>query len=84
MGILSWIVVGLIAGMLAKWIMPGTQKAGLILTMALGIVGGLLGGFIMSLIGGTGVTGFNLQTLLVATFGALLVLFIYGFVGKRR
>ncbi len=83
MGILSWIVVGLIAGLLAKWIFPGDQKAGFFVTTALGIVGALLGGFVMSLIGGIGVTGFNLQTLLVATFGALLVLFIYGLVRKR-
>ncbi|MDZ4178761.1 MAG: GlsB/YeaQ/YmgE family stress response membrane protein [Coriobacteriia bacterium] len=84
MGILSWIVVGLIAGLLAKWIFPGDQNAGFILTTVLGIVGALVGGFIMSLIGGTGVTGFNLQTLLVATVGALLVLFIYGMVVRKR
>ncbi|MDO8848946.1 MAG: GlsB/YeaQ/YmgE family stress response membrane protein [Coriobacteriia bacterium] len=83
MGILSWIIVGLIAGALAKWIMPGNQKAGIFITMVLGIAGGVLGGFIMSLIGGTGVTGFNLQTLLVATLGALVVLLIYGLVNKR-
>lgn len=83
MGILSWIVVGLIAGALAKWIMPGNQNAGCFVTMLLGIVGGLLGGYVMSLIGGTGVTGFNLQTLLVATVGALLVLFVYGLVKKK-
>lgn len=83
MGILSWIIVGLIAGALAKWIMPGNQNAGFFITMLLGIVGAVLGGFIMSLLGGTGVTGFNLQTLLVATLGALLVLFLYGVIRKR-
>jgi uncharacterized membrane protein YeaQ/YmgE (transglycosylase-associated protein family) len=83
MGILSWIIVGLIAGLLAKWIMPGDQKAGFFVTMALGIAGGLLGGFVMSLIGKTGVTGFNLQTLLVATLGALVVLFVYGLLKKK-
>lgn len=83
MGILSWIVVGLIAGALAKWIMPGAQRAGIFMTMVLGIVGGLVGGYIMSLIGKTGVTGFNLQTLLVATLGALVVLFIYSLVRKK-
>lgn len=82
MGILSWILVGLVAGMLAKWIMPGDQKAGFFVTMALGIVGGLVGGYVMSLITGEGVTGFNLQTLLVATVGALIVLLVYGFVRK--
>ncbi len=83
MGILSWIIVGLIAGALAKWIMPGKQNAGIFITMMLGIAGGVLGGFIMSLIGKTGVTGFNLSTLLVATLGALVVLLIYGLVNKR-
>lgn len=82
MGIFSWIIVGLIAGVLAKWIMPGDQKAGFFVTMALGIVGGLLGGFVMSLITGEGVTGFNLTTLLVATAGALVVLVAYGFLRK--
>jgi len=86
MGIFSWIIVGLIAGVLAKWIMPGEQKAGFFVTMALGIVGGLLGGFVMSLITGEGVTEFNLTTLLVATAGALVVLVAYGFLrkGARR
>lgn len=83
MGILSWIVVGLIAGILAKWIMPGDQNAGFFLTTILGIAGALVGGFIMSLIGGTGVTGFNLQTLLVATLGALLVLFLHSVIRKK-
>ena len=82
MGILSWIFVGIVAGLLAKWIMPGDQKAGFLLTMALGILGALLGGGIMSLIGKEAITGFNLTTLLVATLGALLVLVIYGFVRK--
>ncbi|MBN2841272.1 MAG: GlsB/YeaQ/YmgE family stress response membrane protein [Coriobacteriia bacterium] len=82
MGIFSWIVVGLIAGMLAKWIMPGDQKAGFFMTMGLGIVGGLVGGFVMSLITGEGVTGFNLYTLLVATLGAVIVLLVYGFARK--
>jgi len=82
MGILSWIVVGLIAGMLAKWIMPGDQKAGFFATMGLGIAGGVVGGYIMSLIAGEGVTGFSIQTLLVATVGAVVVLLVYGFVRK--
>ena len=86
MGIFSWIIVGLIAGMLAKWIMPGDQKAGFFVTMALGIVGGLVGGFVMSLITGESLTGFNLTSLLVATAGAVLVLVAYGFLrkGARR
>ncbi|HAL30676.1 MAG TPA: GlsB/YeaQ/YmgE family stress response membrane protein [Coriobacteriia bacterium] len=83
MGILSWILVGLVAGLLAKWIMPGDQKAGFFLTTGLGIVGALLGGGIMSLIGKEAITGFNLTTLLVATAGAVLVLVVYGMIKKR-
>lgn len=82
MGIFSWVFVGLIAGMLAKWIMPGDQKAGFFATMGLGIAGGLVGGFVMSLITGEGVTGFNLQTLLVATVGAIVVLIAYGLIRR--
>jgi uncharacterized membrane protein YeaQ/YmgE (transglycosylase-associated protein family) len=82
MGIFSWIVVGLIAGLLAKWIMRGDQKAGFFVTTALGIVGGLVGGAVMSLIGKETMTDFNLTSLLVATFGAILVIVVYGFVRK--
>lgn len=84
MGIFSWIVVGLIAGLLAKWIFPGDQKAGFFVTMFLGIIGGLLGGGVMTLITGENpVNGFSLTALLVATLGALLVLFIYSLLRKK-
>jgi uncharacterized membrane protein YeaQ/YmgE (transglycosylase-associated protein family) len=83
MGWLSWIVVGLLAGILAKWILPGEQKAGFLVTTALGIVGGFFGGWIMSIFSKTGMTGFNLWSLLVATLGAVVVLAVYGFVRKK-
>lgn len=83
MGILGWIIVGIIAGVLAKAIMPGDQDAGILVTMALGIIGAVLGGWVMSLITGTGLTGFDLRTILVATVGALLVLWIYGMARRR-
>lgn len=82
MGILSWVLVGLVAGLIAKWLMPGDQKAGFFLTIGLGIVGALIGGGIMSLIGQEAITGFNLTTLLVATAGAVLVLVVYGMIRK--
>jgi uncharacterized membrane protein YeaQ/YmgE (transglycosylase-associated protein family) len=82
MGILSWVLVGLVAGLIAKWLMPGDQQAGFFLTIGLGIVGALVGGGIMSLIGQEAITGFNLTTLLVATAGAVLVLVVYGMVRK--
>lgn len=83
MGILGWIIVGIIAGLLAKAIIPGDQDLGIFMTMALGIVGAILGGWIMSIITGTGVTGFDLRTILVATVGALVVLLVVGMVRRR-
>lgn len=77
MGILSWIVFGLIAGALAKWIMPGKDPGGLIVTMLIGIAGAVVGGFIGSFVGFGGVSGFDLRSMLIAVGGALLLLFIY-------
>lgn len=77
MGILSWILFGLIAGALAKWIMPGTDPGGIIITIILGIVGAVVGGFVGSLLGLGGVDGFNIGSFLIAVLGAILVLFIY-------
>ena len=70
MSILSWIVVGFIAGVLGKLIMPGDDPGGFIVTILLGIVGAFVGGFVVSLFGGIGVTGFNVWSILVATLGA--------------
>jgi uncharacterized membrane protein YeaQ/YmgE (transglycosylase-associated protein family) len=77
MGILSWIVFGLIAGALAKWIMPGRDPGGIVVTILLGIAGAMVGGFLASLFGLGTVTGFNLGSLLVAIGGALLLLLAY-------
>ena len=77
MGILSWIVLGLIAGVLAKWIMPGRDPGGIVVTILLGIGGAIIGGFIASLLGLGTVSGFNLWSLLIAIGGALLLLFGY-------
>ncbi len=77
MGILSWILFGLIAGALAKWIMPGNDPGGFIITIILGIVGAVVGGFVGSLLGLGGVNGFNFGSFVIAILGALLVLFIY-------
>jgi uncharacterized membrane protein YeaQ/YmgE (transglycosylase-associated protein family) len=84
MGILAWIVVGLIAGALAKLIMPGDDPGGIIVTMLIGIVGAFIGGFVVSLFGGAGVTGFNIWSILVATLGAIILLAIYRMVAGRR
>lgn len=83
MGIISWIVFGLIAGAIAKLIMPGEQGGGWIVTIILGIIGAALGGWIGSMVFNVGVDGFNIKSLIVAVVGALIVLAIYGFVAGR-
>jgi uncharacterized membrane protein YeaQ/YmgE (transglycosylase-associated protein family) len=77
MGILSWIVMGLIVGLLAKFVMPGRDPGGLIITTLLGIVGAFVGGFIGSFLGLGPITGFNLGSILLATGGAVLLLILY-------
>ncbi len=77
MGIFSWIFLGLIVGILAKWIMPGKDPGGIIITIIIGIAGALLGGFFGSILGLGTVTGFNLGSLILATVGALILLFGY-------
>ena len=74
MGILSWIILGLIVGALARWIMPGRESGGILITILLGIGGAFVGGFVGSLLGFGSVTGFNLGSLVLAVVGALLLL----------
>jgi uncharacterized membrane protein YeaQ/YmgE (transglycosylase-associated protein family) len=77
MGIISWIVVGIIAGVLAKLIMPGDDPGGFIVTTLIGMAGAVVGGLVVGLLGGTGATGFNIWSILVATLGAIILLAIY-------
>jgi uncharacterized membrane protein YeaQ/YmgE (transglycosylase-associated protein family) len=77
MGFLSWIVMGLIVGLLAKFMMPGKDPGGLIITILIGIAGAFVGGFIGSLLGLGTVTGFNVASLLLAVGGAVLLLILY-------
>jgi uncharacterized membrane protein YeaQ/YmgE (transglycosylase-associated protein family) len=77
MGILSWILLGLVVGVLAKWIMPGDDPGGIIVTILIGIAGAVVGGFIASAVGLGTVSGFNVGSLLVSICGALLLLFGY-------
>ena len=79
MGILSWIVLGLVVGALAKWIMPGPDPGGMVVTILIGVAGALVGGFLGSLVGLGSVTGFDLGSLVLAVGGALLLLW-----GRRR
>lgn len=84
MGIIAWIVVGLIAGVLAKLIMPGNDPGGWIITILLGIVGAFVGGWVWSLIGDTSVTGLNFTSIAIATLGAIILLALYRLVVARR
>ena len=83
MSIIAWIVLGLIAGFIASKIVNKVGQ-GFWLDIALGIIGALVGGFIFKSLGGTGVTGFNLYSMLVAVIGAIIVLVVYHAVTGRR
>ena len=82
MGILSWIVMGLIVGVLAKFIMPGNDPGGIIITILIGIAGSFVGGYIGTFLGFGPVTGFNLGSLVLAIGGAVLLLILYRVVKK--
>ena len=84
MGWLVWIVLGLVAGIIAKFAMPGRDPGGIFITIIIGIVGALLGGFISSRLGFGDVTGFNLPSIVIAVLGAILLLFIYRMLKQRR
>jgi uncharacterized membrane protein YeaQ/YmgE (transglycosylase-associated protein family) len=84
MGILSWIVLGLVVGVLAKWIMPGPDSSGLVMTILLGAAGAFVGGWIGTQLGMGSVTGFNFGSLAIAVAGALLLLFLNRKLRGRR
>jgi len=84
MGILSWVVLGLIAGLLAKLIMPGKDPGGMIITIAIGIAGAFVGGFVSSLLGFGSVTGFDFRSIIVAVAGAILLLLVYRLIKKEK
>ncbi|MDV5356984.1 GlsB/YeaQ/YmgE family stress response membrane protein [Kosakonia sp. SMBL-WEM22] len=78
MGILAWILFGLIAGVIAKFIMPGRDGGGFILTCVLGIVGAVVGGWLATMFGyGGDITGFNMHSFIVAVIGAIVVLAVF-------
>lgn len=77
MGILSWILLGLVVGILAKWIMPGDDPGGIIVTILIGIAGAFIGGFLATQLGLGTVSGFNIGSLAIAVGGSLLLLFGY-------
>ncbi len=85
MSIIAWLVLGLIAGAIAKLILPGRQGGGIIVTLLLGVVGALLGGWLGSVLFNIDVNEFwSISTWLLAIGGALIVLLIYGLLTNRR
>ena len=83
MGIIAWIVLGLIAGFIASKIYVGSGQ-GVLLDIVLGIVGAVVGGYLFSALGATGVTGFNIWSMIVAIIGAVIVLWLYHMITARR
>ena len=84
MGILSWIVLGLVVGIVAKWIMPGPDGGGLVMTTLLGVAGAFVGGWIGTSLGFGSVGGFDFRSLAIAVVGALLLLFLNRKLRGRR
>jgi len=77
MGIISWIILGLIAGAIAKFIHPGPDPGGWIASLVIGVVGAMVGGFVFNLVGMSGASGINLWSIIVATVGAVICLALY-------
>ena len=77
MGIISWLILGLIVGALAKFLMPGKDPGGFIVTIIIGIIGAIIGGFISTKVGLGTVTGLNLGSIVISVIGALILLTIY-------
>ena len=77
-------MVGLIAGILAKWVMPGPDPGGIVVTVLIGIVGAFIGGWVLNLLGFSGSTGnISLGSILTATLGAIVLLAIYRLLTRR-
>jgi uncharacterized membrane protein YeaQ/YmgE (transglycosylase-associated protein family) len=84
MGIISWIILGLIAGFIGSKIVD-KEGQGLWLNIALGVIGAIVGGFLFDMFGATGITGLNIYSMIVAIVGSVVVLLIYNAViGRRR
>ena len=83
MGILMWIMFGLIAGAVAKFVMPGRDPGGIFVTILLGIVGAVVGGYLGTFFGFGTVTGFDVRSLLIAIGGALILLIGYRLIAVR-
>ena len=84
MGILLWIIFGIIVGAVARWIIPGTGPGGILGDLVVGIIGALLGGWIYGFFGHVGVSGFNFGSFICAVIGAVVLLWVIrAFSGRR-
>ena len=83
MGIIAWIILGALAGWIASMIAGTNAQMGLFANIIVGIIGAFLGGFLFNLMGGTGITGFNLWSLIVAIAGAVLLLWVIKMFTRR-
>ncbi len=82
MNIVAWIVVGLVAGLLARWIVHD-DRSGCLYTLAVGVLGALIGGALMQASGRSGINEFSIRSLLVAAVGAVLLLLVLQAIGGR-
>ena len=83
MGLLAWIILGALAGWIASMLMGTNAEQGAIANIVVGIIGALIGGFVMSMLGASGINGFSLYSVLVAIGGAVLLLAVYRAVSGR-
>lgn len=83
-GIITWVVVGGLAGWVASIITKTNAEQGLVGNIIAGVIGGIVGGLLMNLLGGTGVTGFNVWSFLVALLGAVIVLSVWKAISKKK
>lgn len=85
MGLLAWIVLGLLAGAIAKWLLPGPDPGGCVVTIVIGIVGALLGGFLSTALGFGGLSGrLDWRSLVIAVLGSIVLLVIWRLLRGRR
>ncbi len=84
MSLLGWIIIGGLAGWIASMITSNNARMGALANIFVGIIGAFVGGFIVNLLGGRGVTGFNLWSLIVAVFGSIVLLCIVNLFSKKK
>jgi uncharacterized membrane protein YeaQ/YmgE (transglycosylase-associated protein family) len=84
MGLISWIVMGALAGLAAKFLIPGKDPKGCVITPLIGIVGAVIGGFVATKLGYGGISGFDVRSFVVATLGAVVFLLVLRVLGGGK